>query len=70
MEIKNTSTIAKTLKEKITDKTTNKELGELFVSIVGNKEIVCHRQTYVRSLPSRIGGTFEVPASLVGFEFA
>ena len=70
VEIKNTSTIAKTLKEKITDKTTNKELGELFVSIVGNKEIICHRQTYVRSLPSRRGGTFEVPASLVGFEFA
>lgn len=70
VEIKNTSTIAKALKEKVTDKTTNKELGELFVSIVGNKEIICHRQTYIRTLPSKRGGTFEVLASLVGFEFA
>ena len=70
VEIENASTIAKQLKEKLTPQTTNKELGELFVQLVGNKEIICHRQKYVRTIPTRRGTSFEVVASLVGFEFA
>lgn len=68
-EVENSSTIAKQIKEKLTPQTTNKELGEIFVQLVGNKEIVCHRQKYVRTVPTRRGTSFEVVASLVGFEF-
>lgn len=70
VEVENTSTISKGVKEKLTPKTTNKELGELFVKLVGDKEIICHRQKYIRTVPTRRGTTFEVVASLIGFEFA
>lgn len=70
VEVENASTIAKGVKEKLTSKTTNKELGELFVKLVGDKEIICRRQKYVRTVPTRRGTTFEVVASLIGFEFA
>lgn len=69
VEVENASTIAKGVREKLTPKTTNKELGELFVKLVGGKELVCRRQKYVRTVPTRRGTTFEVVASLIGFEF-
>ena len=50
--------------------TTNKELGEIFANLVRGKEIICYRQVYARSISTRTGRPFEVPAALIGFEFA
>ena len=70
VEVVNNSTISKELRDKLTAQTTNKELGEMFVSLAKGKELVCHRQVYARSIPTKTGRPFEVPAALIGFEFA
>lgn len=70
VEVVNNSTISKELRDKLTAQTTNKELGEIFVSLAKGKELVCHRQVYARSIPTKTGRPFEVPAALIGFEFA
>lgn len=48
---------------------TNEEYAKAFINIVGSKTIKVVRTHYVRTRPSRRGGTFSFPASLVGFEF-
>lgn len=70
VEVANNSTIAKEVKARITPTTTNKELGEIFANLVRGKEIICYRQAYARSVPTRTGRPFEVLAALIGFEFA
>lgn len=70
VEVVNNSSISVELRNKLTAQTTNKELGEMFVNLVKDKEIICHRQIYARSIPTKTGRPFEVPAALIGFEFA
>ena len=70
VEVVNNSTIAKEVRAKVTPNTTNKELGEIFANLVRGKEIICYRQVYARSISTRTGRPFEVPAALIGFEFA
>lgn len=63
--VENSSTIAKKLVEKLTSNTTNKELGDAFVQIVGQSKIKVVRIQYARI--TKYGNT--IPSSLVGFEF-
>lgn len=70
VEVVNNSAIAKEVRSKVTPTTTNKELGEIFANLVRGKEIVCYRQIYARTIQTKTGRTFEVPAALIGFEFA